>query len=89
MFCAIFIFKFLTFCHFNIHAIFICKFLRSFIIFLELRFNIKYFLDLDYLIFKGLKLIPVNVLLIFGMSHILKFVVYVSFKSSYDLQIIF
>ena len=47
-----------------------------------------YFLDLDYLIFKGLKLIPVNFLLIFGMSHILILVVYVSFKSSYDLQII-
>ena len=62
--------------------------MRSFIIFLELRFNIKYFLDLDYLIFKGLKLIPVNVLLILGMSHIL-FVVYVSFKSLYYLQIIF
>ena len=63
--------------------------MRSFIIFLELRFNIKYFLDLDYLIFKGLKLIPVNVLLIFDMSHILIFVVYVSFKSSYDLQFFF
>ena len=48
-----------------------------------------YFLDLDYLIFKGLKLIPVNLLLIFDMSHILILVVYVSFKSSYDLQIIF
>ena len=65
------------------------NFWESFIIFLELRFNIKYFQDLYYLIFKGLKLIPINLLLIFGMSHILILVVYVSFKSPYDLQIIF